>query len=127
MNLEIKTKWLEALRSGKYKRGERYLRRRTTEKGEVFCCLGVLCDIMQPEGWRDHSPDAQDVVVGFAGQEVVIGFAGGSEVVGVFQGYPPAALLDQAGLDVDTSRELARLNDHGRTFAEIADIIERDL
>lgn len=119
MNLEIKTKWLEALRSGKYKQGDRYLRRRTSEKGEGFCCLGVLCDIMQPEGWRDHSPDAQDVIVGFAG--------GGSEVVGVFQGYPPAALLDQAGLDVDTSRELARLNDQGRTFAEIADIIERDL
>lgn len=41
MNADIKSKWLEALRSGKYRQGRRRLR---TEDG-YYCGLGVLCDI----------------------------------------------------------------------------------
>lgn len=47
MNREIKKKWLEALRSGNYKQGSHRLR-----DGNTFCCLGVLCDIIDPDGWR---------------------------------------------------------------------------
>lgn len=39
---EIKNKWLEALRSGKYKKGSGRLR----DEKNNYCCLGVLCDIM---------------------------------------------------------------------------------
>lgn len=41
MDPELKAKWLEALRSGKYEQGIRVLK---TKEGK-FCCLGVLCDI----------------------------------------------------------------------------------
>lgn len=41
MNQEIKAKWVEALRSGRYKQGRGVLR-----QGNEFCCLGVLADIM---------------------------------------------------------------------------------
>lgn len=41
MNQEIKQKWVEALRSGKYKQGKRVLR-----SGDKFCCLGVLCEVV---------------------------------------------------------------------------------
>jgi len=39
---EIKERWLEALRSGKYKQTTGYLR-----DDDGFCCLGVLCDVVK--------------------------------------------------------------------------------
>lgn len=47
MDTAIKTKWIEALRSGKYLQGTGCLRRE-----ETFCCLGVLCDVVDPAGWQ---------------------------------------------------------------------------
>ena len=37
----LKMKWVDALRSGKYKQGHTVLR----DKNDNYCCLGVLCDI----------------------------------------------------------------------------------
>lgn len=42
MEPELKKKWVDALRSGEYKQGRTYLRRR---KDNTFCCLGVLCEV----------------------------------------------------------------------------------
>jgi hypothetical protein len=41
---EIKSAWLEALRSGEYEQGTRTLKS-TPDGGAKFCCLGVLCDL----------------------------------------------------------------------------------
>lgn len=46
MSPELKTRWLEALRSGEYKQGRAYLR-----KDDKFCCLGVLCDLIDSTQW----------------------------------------------------------------------------
>lgn len=51
MNPEIKSKWLEALRSGRYHQARGVLR---AEDGKSHCCLGVLCDILQPDGWGEE-------------------------------------------------------------------------
>lgn len=40
MDPEVKARWIEALRSGKYKQGKGALR-----TGECNCCLGVLAEI----------------------------------------------------------------------------------
>ena len=48
MDREIRDKWIAALRSGKYQQGRCTLR----DKQNKFCCLGVLCDITSPEGWK---------------------------------------------------------------------------
>jgi hypothetical protein len=48
MNPEVKAKWLEALRSGKYIRTAGELRSPTNG----YCCLGVLCDIYDPSKWK---------------------------------------------------------------------------
>lgn len=48
MNPEIKRRWVEALRSGRYTQGRRCLRTVAHE----FCCLSVLCDLKDPHGWR---------------------------------------------------------------------------
>lgn len=44
MNHEVAMKWIAALRSGKYPKGQHYL----NYKGQ-FCCLGVLCDLAAQE------------------------------------------------------------------------------
>lgn len=41
MDAEIKAKWVEALRSGRYEQTTGFLRRSNGR----FCCLGVLCDV----------------------------------------------------------------------------------
>lgn len=49
MKLELKTKWVEALRSGVYDQTTSVLR-----NGGSFCCIGVLCDVANPDGWQKN-------------------------------------------------------------------------
>jgi hypothetical protein len=44
---EIKTRWVDALRSGKYKQGRGQLHHTLNEN--TFCCLGILCDVVFPD------------------------------------------------------------------------------
>ena len=46
MKPELKKKWLEALKSGRYKQGQGMLRAE-----DKYCCLGVLCDLIDPKQW----------------------------------------------------------------------------
>lgn len=48
MNQEIKQKWIEALRSGKYKQGKYHLKIVDESGEESFCCLGVLASLFGP-------------------------------------------------------------------------------
>lgn len=60
MNPEIKTRWITALRSGKYKQGAGYL-----NENDCFCCLGVLCDVVKDElqiDW-DENPEDEDFAI----------------------------------------------------------------
>jgi hypothetical protein len=54
MNLEIKRKWVAALRGGRYPQGHNTLRQKGPN-GDQFCCLGVLCDVVDPSGWEGYS------------------------------------------------------------------------
>ncbi len=52
MDKELKAKWISALKSGNYKQGTGCLKK--TVLGEnKYCCLGVLCDLINPEIWKD--------------------------------------------------------------------------
>lgn len=46
MDKELKEKWIKALRSGEYKQGKDCLR-----SNDNYCCLGVLCDIIDSNSW----------------------------------------------------------------------------
>lgn len=50
---EFKRKWVEALRSGRYKQGYTTLRRKADDGEDYFCGLGVACDIQAPEFWEE--------------------------------------------------------------------------
>ena len=43
---ELWTRWIEALESGKYTQGVGAL-----NSDGCFCCLGVLCDVIDPNEW----------------------------------------------------------------------------
>lgn len=106
--LDIRNRWMEALRSGKYKQ-TRY----KMQDSEGYCCLGVLCDVVDPDGWK-ASP--------FAGLAFL---HNGNEV------YPPAEVQAKAKLnygelygEIPDSRWLAKLNDNFQlSFEEIAEAI----
>lgn len=92
-------KWVAALRSGKYKQGKRQLR-----AGDAFCCLGVACDLFDPASWNGCSYRYLRLAL-------------------------PNEVRDWLGL-IETdpyygkTGRLSYDNDEGKTFAEIADIIE---
>jgi hypothetical protein len=49
VNKVWKQKWVEALKSGKYKQGKNYLRRgneKSADGPKSHCCLGVLCEVV---------------------------------------------------------------------------------
>ena len=102
MNPEIKTKWLEALRSDRYAQGHATLR----TKDDRFCCLGVLCDVVKPDAWgkSDFSNSLAHDRNGIA--------------------FPGDQIYAAAGLEYNLGTTLAAMNDQGDSFADIADYIE---
>ena len=126
MNSEVKTKWLEALRGGEYKQTRYTLH----SPNDGFCCLGVLCDIYTKELGGSWEYDEREYTCGYT-LEV------GDELAQV---ELPHCVVEWAGLEVcspevaNPFREdevafstLASLNDEGRDFKFIADLIDRDL
>lgn len=49
-------RWIEALRSGRYKQGRFSLRNRNDE----FCCLGVACDLLDNNKWEGCLWDSEN-------------------------------------------------------------------
>lgn len=47
---KLKDKWVTALRSGEYTQGRGGLR-----INDTFCCLGVLCDLIDPTKWTSYT------------------------------------------------------------------------
>lgn len=109
MNPEIKTKWLEALRSGKYKQGKNFLRIE-----DRFCCLGVLCDIIDPTKWSD-SGHRNNVTYEGCQTMPTRDFL---QAVGI----PKYPVMD--GQLESCAGAFAEMNDNGKTFEEIAAAIE---
>jgi hypothetical protein len=95
MNTEIKEKWVVALRSGDYKQGKGRLR----QDGN-YCCLGVLCDVINPGKWR------------------------GDSYYGIHDKTTPYEVDKLAGLTYRIKGILTKANDSGSSFEEIAKVIE---
>ena len=107
MNPELKEKWITALKSGKYQQGQHVLRNKNNE----FCCLGVLCDIINPNGWK---------VEGYRHK-----FFFGKDVCHTSLSQD---ILKVVGLDGKEEGELIHLNDGDKvSFSKIAGHIEKYL
>ena len=114
MNQQIKEKWMNALRSGEYSQTRGYLR--TTEG---FCCLGVLCDLYSKETGTEWVENYE--------------LENSSSFLEEFATLPKE-VMEWSGLeypnpyfDFENGVSLASLNDGGKEFNEIADVIEKYL
>ncbi len=113
MDPEIKARWVAALRSGEYPQGRHGLRGKDESR---FCCLGVLCDLHAKEGLGEWNRG------GYKG----IDLRYEDEVC-----YLPISVLKWSGLEERAPRigevTLSGLNDEGKSFPEIANLIEAHL
>jgi hypothetical protein len=108
MDKELKVKWIEALRSGKYQQNRYSLRNTHDSDNPKFCCLGVLADI-QDAKWRD---DDRPII-----NREVASHRKGGWINESFSG----------GLSFMQQEHLSELNDGGSSFTQIADYIEKNL
>lgn len=116
MKKSIAKKWVKELRSGRYGQGTE----RLVDENDNFCCLGVLCNLAVDEGIGEWVRTYD----GWA-------FKTESEVDGTTL---PLEVMQWAGM---TSRNglpnkkahttLASLNDAGKSFKELANIIEENV
>lgn len=101
MDQDLKARWVKALRSGDYAQGQMVLR-----YNNKFCCLGVLCDVSGAGKWVDNDS--------------------------IYQVDERRFEMDLGSGSLWLRREheamLIEMNDeHGASFAVIADWIERNL
>jgi len=145
MKKRVLTKWLKALRSGKYKQGRGTLCQTDKKGNESFCCLGVLCDLYQKEqkrnkkrGLKVETISAENSMVG-----VLAPKPASIKSYDDCDGTLPNKVIKWAGFreynsdgeflySKESYPELINLNDgnsdlkiKGRSFSKIADIIEK--
>lgn len=91
---------IAALRSGEYKQTREKLR-----NGDAFCCLGVACNLTGREWKGNFFGERERFMPVFVQRFYGFYSAQGAKIDGDFV-------------------SLAQLNDRGKTFAEIADLLE---
>lgn len=108
MNKQLKAKWTEALRSGRYQQTRGLLCR-----NGAYCCLGVLREVAG-FGWMQADEDGDREAVDALG---IRDFGGLTQLE-----------LAETKLRIDQMQKLATMNDgEGKTFAQIADYIDAHL
>lgn len=119
MNQDVKAQWLTALRSGQYHQGRGYL-----NHAGKYCCLGVLCELAVRAGVIRKMKTDDESTIAYGHEEN--------------EGLPPREVAEWSGLSQFSCNPMvteangerscvSTLNDRGRTFAEIADLIEEQL
>jgi len=138
MNKNIAKKWVKALRSGKYKRGKGYLKQ-YNKKGELrHCCLGVLCELYNDEMKKNHKKclKTRTKEHDFADNDGFVFFNNQSGLLpSIVKKW--AEIKDSSGEFVykikdkygeyKNNENLSFLNDTGRKFSTIANIIEKNV
>jgi hypothetical protein len=118
---EVKVKWLEALRSGKYTQGTGALQSVHEDGSRSFCCLGVLCEVAIEMGVMLDTGTG----VAVPGPIAAVTYDGASS-------YPPIKVEEFAtvggaalqGWEVN-GESLVNMNDNrGDSFETIANFIE---
>lgn len=123
MNPEIKQKWIEALRSGKYRQGEEWLYAKNPRGDERYCCLGILCVV---NDIPFTSPDFDNYTVEDNWQFAPATYDGRHTLDKYFE-LPEQDHMAEYGLGENEYTYLAHLNDIGQSFNDIADWIEGNL
>lgn len=126
MKKNIAKKWIDALRSGKYKQIKGALKRAKDNQIESFCALGVLCDLYQ----KDHKEKLEEQNSHIKKTKNGSAVAFEDEIYTLpFKVQKWAGMKDSEGcldLDGEQDRTIPQLNDQGVSFKKIADLIEKN-
>lgn len=137
MKASLKHKWLKALRSGDYEQTRILLKR--VEPSCSYCCIGVLCDVIDPTKWTniDNSSCSRYVFDDFGIKgDTIYDAAIMPTSVSVALGLDNIHRIDIYDKDGNFSHEkefktvdlLMRMNDEDRkSFDQIADWIEETI
>ena len=128
MKQNIMKKWIKALRSGKFKQGIGMLKQFNSKGQARHCCLGVLCELYNEEMKKNHKKTLSEKICdnAFGSQYGYTTFNGVADSL-------PERVSDWSGIGTSFGRfygkdtlpeALADLNDSGRKFNTIANIIE---
>jgi hypothetical protein len=142
MKKEIADLWVAALRSGEYQQEKGTLVKVDHDNGDIlgYCCLGVLCELavkagvpVTKDGGQDESDEPDDsyyTSITFDNNdaltpESVRKWSGLRSSDGSVADWPMDPSEEYTNLENDFPTSLAGLNDGGKTFNEIADLIEK--
>lgn len=117
---KLMRRWVDALRSRKYKQGIGALRVTGPTKRSVdrYCCLGVLCDLHDPKRWNNDNDDD-----GFY-PDAAYSYAISDSIWGC-QNDLPVDVMREINLSSLEESVLIAMNDDGKKFHEIADYLEK--
>ena len=112
---ELLLKWIAALESGKYKQTKRYLQ---TEEG--FCCLGVLCNEIDPSQWSSWRVGDDNVrIKSYDAKETMV-----PDHVCFQLPFIPS-IPSTSYQEVGWNRLMAMNDSEGKTFEEIAKYLRK--
>ena len=129
MKNNIMKKWVKALRSGKYKQGFGTLKQYNSNGKPKHCCLGVLCELYNNDMKNSKKKTLNTTIVN-GNNDFTYGHTR-------FDNVPdglPEKVKEWSGInssygkfygEEDLPASLADLNDNGKRFKTIADIIEK--
>lgn len=113
MKADVKERWVAALRSGEFKQGTGRLR----DEVGGHCCLGVLCQLVNPEGWEAKKPEHMPW------EQTFNRYKDSEEWTKL-----PEPLREEVEITDEEEKKLIVLNDvEATSFNGIADYIEENL
>lgn len=130
MNLEIKARWVADLRSGRFQQGFGKLRGYDGDQ-ELFCCLGVLCEIAVQDGIIERTTQGGSGIPGYTSNLTAFVDILSPEVsswAGLHDTDPSVRMNDEFAGGDEEFMELSGVNDDLKlSFSKIADLIEEQL
>lgn len=117
--MSLVEKWIDALRSGRYKQNKNSL---ISKDGCSYCVIGVLCDLIDPFAWRVYYEKNSERNLGFINTQMY------------WRNYSYSSIpdfvvktLEHFNLNFNAIKYIMKLNDSGSCFDELADFIENSV
>ena len=138
MKQNVMKQWVKALRSGKFKQGQGTLKQFNKKGQEQHCCLGVLCELYNQQMKKSKKKTLLEETI-----YIDADFSYGYSIFDTKKEDLPKEVKDWSGIKTSLGRfeitktdedgiedyeveTLADLNDLGKKFKTIANIIEKN-
>jgi hypothetical protein len=129
MNQTLKEKWIQTLESNTYQQGQGFLCYRKSnipqsklkdiQEDTLYCCLGVLCEIVKNDLQLTKTPAADPLHSNY-----IYTINANKQSSKEFDQFLPASMEQLLGISSSCQTHFADLNDEGLSFKEIAKVIK---